>query len=385
MKLGIFTTHPIQYHVPLWRVLSKSKNLEVKVFYFSDVSIRGGLDPDFGVKLKWDIPLLEGYEYEFITKDADLSKPGKLLITELDKLFLKEKFDWMLIQGYTYGFERQIIKAKSKFKYRICIRGEFTNMPRDNSIVKKNFKKIYLRWFYKHIDSYCYIGQEAYEHLKSKNIKENILFFSPYAIDDELFQKQIEKFKRMESRQELGIKDNDIALLFSGKFIPRKMPMLLAEAIEMLNKKENVFLIMLGDGELKDEVERKLRPLLNDKLIMPGFVNQSSLGYYFCAADIFILPSNYETWGLVVNEAMQFGLPVIVSDKVGCKKDLVIPCKTGYIFPNNDATELSSMIEKLIENPGLIYTLGQEAKRLISKYSINNAINGILEAIDINE
>ena len=96
---------------------------------------------------------------------------------------------------------------------------------------------------------------------------------------------------------------------------------------------ERLHLILLGDGLLRDEVEAAAREALGERLTMPGFVNQRGLAAYFAAADVFVLPSAFETWGLVVNEAMQLGLPAIVSSAVGCHADLVIPEGTGMIFP----------------------------------------------------
>ena len=117
------------------------------------------------------------------------------------------------------------------------------------------------------------------------------------------------------------------------------------------------------------------------QLLMPGFVNQSQLGRYFAAADVFVLPSEFETWGLVINEAMQFGLPVIVSDRVGCRHDLVIPGETGEVFAFGDAEGLTAILDSFMNNPALMQHLGANCRRHVEKYSSECAANGLLKAI----
>lgn len=382
MRLNIFVTHPVQYHVPIWKSLANTSGLEVKVFYFSDISVRGYIDPGFGIKVAWDIPLLEGYEYHFISRDADIEKYRQLKISNIKELFEKHPSDFVLINGYMYSFERQIIRHAKEFNTRVILRGELTDNPRPSgSMIRKIGRDIYLKWFYKHVDKFCYVGEDAKKHLARMGIAPNRMFFSPYSVDDTLFIKQQKQLDRSECRLQLGISEDQFAFIFSGKMVPRKMPVFLAETILEIPEKYKIVLIILGDGIQKEMVENLLRPVLNNRLIMPGFVNQSQLGKYFMAADAFILPSNYDTWGLVVNEAMNFSLPVITSDAVGCRHDLVIPDSTGYIFQSGDIFSLKGAMLELLENPEKAREMGKKARQKISEYSISRSVEGILSAI----
>jgi len=116
---------------------------------------------------------------------------------------------------------------------------------------------------------------------------------------------------------------------------------------------------------------------------MPGFVNQTGICEYFKAADLFILPSRFETWGLVVNEAMIFDLPVIVSDQVGCREDLVLPGQTGDTFKNDQLESLVEVLDHLVCNRELIKEMGMNAGRHIRKYSTHNGAGGVLRAISV--
>lgn len=382
MRLNIFVTHPVQYHVPIWKSLANTSGLAVKVFYFSDISVRGYIDPGFGIKVAWDIPLLEGYEYHFISRDADIEKYRQLKISNIKELFEKHPSDFVLINGYMYSFERQIIRHAKEFNTRVILRGELTDNPRPGrSMIREIGRDIYLKWFYKHVDRFCYVGEDAKKHLVRMGIAPEKMFFSPYSVDDTLFLKQQKQLDRTECRLRLGISEDQFVFIYSGKMIPRKMPVFLAETILKIPENFKITLIMLGDGIQKELVENLLRPKLQSRLIMPGFVNQSELGKYFMAADVFILPSNYDTWGLVVNEAMTFSLPIITSDAVGCRHDLVVPKSTGFVFKSGDISSLKDVMLELLENPGKAREMGRKAQQKISEYSISKSVEGILRAI----
>ena len=147
---------------------------------------------------------------------------------------------------------------------------------------------------------------------------------------------------------------------------------------------DDAVLLYVGDGSLRSEIERRLRPRLQQRLIMPGFVNQSALGSFYAAADIFVLPSERETWGLVVNEAQQFALPVIVSDRVGCRHDLVVEGETGFVFPVGDLEALAARLRQLLASRGLRESMGAAGRqRVLTSYTPEAAVRGIATAMGL--
>ncbi len=382
LRLGIFVTHPIQYFAPLWRSLAATPGLDLTVFFFSDHSVRGGRDPGFGVDVAWDIPLLEGYAHRFVTRDADLSRPRGVAFTGALKELAQGGFDAVMIHGYMHRFERQVASAAARLGILSLLRGELTDRLRPGSHPARRLARdLYLRWLYRRIDRFCYVGAEAQAHLLRHGIARERMFYSPYSVDTELFASQIEHFDRAAARRELGIPPDQRVVLFSGKFIRRKNAGLVIEALEHLEETDRVTLILLGDGEEREALLRRGQALLGKRLIAPGFVNQSRIGYYYQASDLFVLPSRFETWGLVVNEAMQFGLPAVVSSRVGCHRDLVIPGETGAVFPEGDAGGLAVAIRDLIQDPEACETMGNRARQHISCFTTEKSIDGILEAL----
>ncbi len=383
-RLAVFATHPIQYQVPVWKALAAIPGLATVVHYFSDHSVRGEIDPGFGTNVAWDIPMLDGYEHRFIQRDA--YRKGKFRTGRFNpgKLLVEGRFDSVLLQGYINRFERAVAVSAKALNIKTVLRADFIDLGYHRGIFKSLVRPFYLRWFYKHIDAFCYFGKNGKRHLLNYNIPEDRTFFAPHSVDSALFHAQSSKFSRTNSRRFLGISDDETVLLFCGKLIPLKMPQLILDAVERLEMKDKLALIVVGDGPLRASFEERASTLFGQRLYMAGFVNQSKLGRYYSAADIFILPSEYETWGLVVNEAMYFGLPVIVSNRVGCHPDLVIEGKTGYVFAANDANDLAEKISLAAEDRRSLKRMGENAARHIGDYSTERGVQGILQAIGVH-
>lgn len=383
MKVGIFATHPVQYHVPLWRGLAAEADLKVKVFYFSDQGVTERVDPGFGQVVTWDVPLLDGYEHEFLQRDP-VEEVTRSRIPDLADFLARERFDVILLNGYMHRFARQLVSMKRRFGYRIVLRGEFTDVvetPR--AWWKQMLRDSYLRWFYRKIDHFCPIGSESVDHLQHRGIPAVRRTLTRYAVDDALIERQQSRFPREASREGLGLSSEMLLVLFSGKLIPRKQPLLLANAVAALAENPRLAVCYLGSGEQQSAVETLLRPLLGERLLMPGFVNQSELGRYFAAADVFVLPSAYDTWGLVVNEAMHWGLPCVVSDKTGCHRDLLVPGVTGFTHRWDRADELQSYLKRFLDEPDLAIRLGGNALARIEPYRIASTAADLGSALQV--
>jgi len=200
-------------------------------------------------------------------------------------------------------------------------------------------------------------------------------------------EKQRDRYlpQRLEVRQELGFNETHTIFIFSGKLIPKKDPLTLARALQALpeSRRQSVGLIVMGDGMLRPAFEAECRKALGHRVVFTGFVNQSHIGRYYTAADCLVLPSAWgETWGVVVNEAMQFGLPAIVSDRVGCHPDLVVEGQTGYVFPVGDLCKLRDCMLKTIDMlRGCREAVARRCRQQVSRYSSQEAVDGILRAV----
>jgi glycosyltransferase involved in cell wall biosynthesis len=140
-------------------------------------------------------------------------------------------------------------------------------------------------------------------------------------------------------------------------------------------------LLIAGDGPLRAEMQCRVAALHVPDVRFAGFLNQSELPSAYAVADAFVLPSKiHETWGLVVNEAMNFGLPVVVSDKAGCAADLVRSGANGLVVPHGDTAALAGAIARLVDEPDTRARFGVVSRRIIDRYSIESCADGIVAA-----
>ena len=351
-KLAVCTTHPIQYQAPVWRCLAQEEGIELKVFFASDFSVRGYKDRQFGVSFKWDQPLTEGYEHIFLGSDVKggfFSMGGKRLRLPLEEF----QPDVGLVCGYFPKYFLDAVMQLKRMKAKIMMRAELTDADHSRSRIKASIRDLAVRSFYRRIDHFISIGEHCRQHLDRMGIADSQISFGGYNVDDTLFGSHIKTFgsQRDDLRKKMGIEENTFVFLTCGKLIPKKNPLLLARAYRALQKthpKLRTKLIFLGDGELKEQTLAAVGEEAGKTVEVTGFVNQGEIGKYYAVADCAVLPSAFgETWGLVVNEAQIFGLPVIVSDRVGCFPDLVTP-ETGRVFPSGDESALLDALKSVI-------------------------------------
>ena len=318
-RVAIFNTHPIQYYAPIWRKLSQYDDLDVKVFYGSDLSIRGYQDHEFKTEVSWDTPILEGYKSIFLGGSRMIKRISffnPMPWSAIKTIFL-EKPDIVLITAYNSAFWYGIILAVRASGSSLLMRHEGSDQAFRRGLIKNIFRNIFLKYCYRLTKHFAVVGIPARRHFQKFGVKESRMTFSPFCIDTEWFENEKDKWMkcRSELRQSLGMNDDHIAVVFSGKLVEKKDPLLLLEAIKKIPEslRSTIHLVIAGSGPLLNELVSVAKPLLRHRFHPLGFLNQSKIGQAYAIGDIFVLPSRFEeTWGLVVNEALQFGLPVIV-------------------------------------------------------------------------
>lgn len=392
-KFFIFLSHPIHYHISVYKLLAKDKDLDLTVYFYSNFGLGKHIDPQFKTEIdfkKEDI--LEGYKYVFL---KNLSKVRNFkffdfINYEIPKIIWKEKPDYVLINSWSYFSDWLVIFSCLFSKAKLCLRSE---NPLCHEFRKAKWKirvkKIILGFLFKKVDLFFYIGEENKGFLKFYGADERKMIFTPYAVDNDYFQKEYERLKdkKEELRKELGIPIDSIIVLFVGKLISKKRPLDILKAYHLIIKenqqfKDKIYLLYVGDGGLKKEIENFVKENNLSNVKITGFVSQKEISKYYTIADIFVLPSDVgETWGLVVNEAMNFGLPIIVSDMVGCGPDLVKHGENGFIFKTGSIEELSDYLEKLMLNNELRKEFGQKSREIVKNYSYQKSAENILKAI----
>lgn len=390
LRVAVLATHPIQYQAPLWRGLALRPDLKLHVFFGSDISVRGYRDEGFGVKVQWDVPLLAGYEHTFLSRDPTLQRISfwQPRARGLRRHLRRFSPDVVLLTAYNSMFWIGALLQARSLGLPVVLRHEASDAAASRSPSKAFVRDLTLRGFYSQVARFAAIGTEARRHLGRLGIPADRIGWAPYCIDSVQVEEQVGQWRprRDELRAKLGIGAGDVALIFSGKLIRKKQPLLIFDAIERLppEKKQRIHLIVMGDGVLRTAVELKGREVLCARFHPSGFVNQSEMGRWYAAADCLVLPSQKgagETWGLVVNEALQFGLPAVVSDGVGCHPDLVEPA-TGRVFRSDSAHDFSRALietmDSLLRDRAATAAACQER---VGSFSLVAAERGLAEAL----
>ena len=355
IKIAIISSHPIQYNAPLFALMNKEPEIDLKVFYtWGEAALGPKYDPDFGKEIEWDIPLLDGYNYTFLKNTA--KEPGShhfngIINPTLNKEIEAGSPDVVWVWGWSFDSH---LKALRYFKGKLPVwfRGDSTLLDEPKGFsIRKTARRVFLKWVYKHIDKAFYVGTHNKAYFNVHGLKENQLVYAPHAIDNDRFADPTGKFEEEAKlwRNKLGIDEKSKVLLFVGKFEAKKNPFFFKELIEK-SENEGIVGIMVGNGSL----ELNLKKNASKNLFFLPFQNQSKMPVVYRLADALILPSKgpSETWGLALNESLASGTPIIASDKCGGAIDL-LNASNGYLLKidNSDFKSLKSWIEQFdIEN-----------------------------------
>jgi glycosyltransferase involved in cell wall biosynthesis len=382
-KLAILTSHPIQYQAPLFRKLATHPRLDLMVYFCSDYGVTEKADPEFGIRFKWDIPLLEGYPFKFLKNYSSNPSPRRalgLLNPGIFRELKNNRYDGIVLHGYNSAMSYIAYLAAWATKTPAIFRGETVLRPNRPWPVRLG-KWALLKILFPGTEAFLTIGSRSQEFYQYYGVSEEQMFFTPYAVDNEFFSEscRAERQRKDLTKQKLGIPPDHSVVLFCGKFVPKKRPMDVLDAFQRLACPAT--LVYVGDGPLRPEVERAAQPLPNVHFM--GFQNQSQLPRFYALADVFVLPSSDEEVSpLVVNEAMSCQLPLVISDAVPSAIDFVRQGENGFIYPMGDIAALAGRLEELLADPGRRAAMGQRSLEIISAWNYDTCMEGIVKALE---
>lgn len=385
IRLAILASHPIQYQAPLFRALSRVPNLDAEVLFCCKWGLEKYIDPGFGQAIAWDIPLVEGYKHRFLsnlhpnsspTGFFNLSNPGAAAAV------FRRDFDAVFIHGWAFSTNWMCWAAAALRNVPVLLRGESSIVldPREGRSIRKRFL---LSLLFRRVSAFLSIGSNNTEFYRSFGIPDHKIYLAPFSVDNSFFFSAADNLEpqRSEYRAEIGVQNDAPVVLFSGKLQRRKRPMDVLEAYGRIASESDAWLVFVGDGELRAELERYTQAHHLKRVRLLGFKNQTEISKAYSAADIFVLPSDFETWGLVVNEAMCFGLPIITSDRVGASADLVRDKYNGYVYRAGDVNGLAERLRGLVNDAPLRRRMGGHSKELISLWGVEQTAAGIVRAV----
>lgn len=368
--------HPIQYFAPLYRELARRPEIDLTVAFWSDMGARSYTDPGFSSDVQWDVPVREGYRHWFLAGPACTRSLG------VASAVLARRCDVVWIHGYSSPGAWLVVASCSARGVPVFIREEATLLdPRPAA--KRLVKALVLPILFRLVHGLC-IGHQNRRYFERYGLRGRRLFLARYSVDNAFFRKQAAVLapERDAIRRSFGLRPDQPVVLFCGKLIPKKDPLLLLRAFATVRRAVPCSLLIAGDGPLRAEAEELVRREPVPDVLITGFLNQSELPRAYAAADVAVLPSaERETWGLVVNEAMNFGLPVVVSDRVGCAADLVHDGENGSVFPAGSADALAGALRRLVADLPRCRRWGERSRTIAGDYDLSVTADEIVRAV----
>jgi glycosyltransferase involved in cell wall biosynthesis len=392
-RLAYLVSHPIQYQAPLLRRIAREPGIDLTVLYGSDFSVRGYKDEGFGVDVKWDIPLLEGYRSEFLPALRDNRTEGTFspisrgITHRLAQGAGGAPFDAVWVHGYATVNQIHAILAAKSLGLPVIVRAESWLSDRPRSGLKLAAKQVFFAALKHLIDAVLVTGQpnRAYwEHYLGPDFP---MFPMPYAVDNQWFQARAQQAAtgRAEMQARFALDPARPVILFASKLQTRKHCNDLIAAYAKLSpapgRQPHPYLLIVGDGEERAALEQQAKATGFSSIHFAGFVNQSEMPRFFDLASVFVLPSRHEPWGLIVNEVMNAARAVIVSSDVGCAADLITGGVEGFVYPVRDVDALADALRKVFATPETAAAMGANALARISNWGFEQDVAGLHQAI----
>lgn len=387
ISLLIIESHPVQYRTPVYAYLNKICPGEIHVVFASDFSVRGSHDAGFATSFAWDSDLLAGYPSTVLDVSLEHSPRGwnDLKAPGLSRLIRRLKPKAILLNSLNYRFDYFAYLLAILYRIPVWMRCETQDQALSRSHLKSLLRSAYYLLLYKGINTAFSIGELNRLHWLKHGLKSPQLRYARYCTPDRTFDlSEVQKIDRRKNvRNRFGIDQSQIVVSFFGKLIPKKDPELLFQALPFLPKKlrHNLAFLFVGSGELLSKLETRAAAAKSDHGVatfFPGFINQSSLVDWYLASDVVVLPSRRagETWGLVVNEALQAGCAVAVSDAVGCSADFG-SLERFRTIPVGSEQNLAQALIELAQYPRSF----DWAREVSRQYSIEAAAQAFATAI----
>jgi glycosyltransferase involved in cell wall biosynthesis len=386
-RILIIASHPVQYGGPLYRLMAQDPRLEIQVSYCSMHGVETSFDPGFGTDVAWDIPLLDGYSWVQVNNNSPKPQLGNfwgLINLGLWQQIVKNNFDAVIIYtGYTYASFWIAAIATKWVGSKLLFSSDASEIePRNRQKWKTLLKSLVIPRIYQLADIVMVVSTLGKQMVQNLGIPERQIALTPFTVDNNRWLSDASQVDICTVRQQWNIPETANVLLFCAKLQDWKRPQDVLKAFAKANV-EDSYLVFVGEGPLKSALIAEVESLgLIDRVKFLGFVNQSQLASIYRSANLFILASDYEPFGLVVNEAMLCGCPVIVSDRVGSRADLVKKGETGFIYPCGNIAALTTILQNVLGDREQLQTMGIAATKLMESWSPYQYTEAIVNALE---
>jgi glycosyltransferase involved in cell wall biosynthesis len=384
-RVAVLASHPIQYAAPFFRYVAQQGAVDLTVFYASRQGVTQYVDPGFGRPVRWDVELLSGYRSLFLPgPDRRVNGFFSLICPRIVPEVLRGGFDAVLLPGYGHAYYLLGLLAAALAHTPVLLRGETHDQQARPRNARRAIRNALLPWLLSRVDAFLAIGTPQRAFAEHFGVPPERIFLTPYGVDNDFFAigAAAHRAERTARLTGLGLDATAPVVLYAAKLIERKRPGDLLDAYARLRDRGvQASLLVVGDGPLKASLNLRALALGLEGIRFLGFQNQSEILAWYGISDVFALPSAEEAWGLVVNEAMCAGLPVIATRETGSSYDLVQPGVTGFTYLAGDVRSLTDHLTTLCADRDLRQRMGRASLERIRKWSFAEAHDGLVAAL----
>jgi len=245
------------------------------------------------------------------------------------------------------------------------------------------------RYLYTHSDAVVVYGEHVKRFLVAEGVQPEKIFVTTHAVDNEFFVREVSEEEKSALRERLGISADQKVVLYLGRLEEIKGLPEVIQAFAWLPETQNAVLVLAGEGSMRGELEKQVESLeIQDRVRFAGYTQQADSVAFYAIADVFVLnsvttPQGKETWGLVVNEAMLQGVPVVASDAVGAAAGgLVRDGWNGYIVPEGNIQSLSDAISRVLQDPALREQMSRNAREIMKDWNNETMVASFRQAVE---
>lgn len=392
-KIVIVAPTCFYYQVPLFQELNNHPNIDLTVYFCSDEGISGqDVKTVYGSDEGWEIvgkPLI-GYKYIFLPNQSPRGSYLKSLVGLANfrvwNQLKQDQPDAVVIMSWMNPTWWLAFLACVRFRFPVFFMTD-ANFSAENSksFLRSTIKRILLgKLLFPATSGFLCAGtenQRLYSHYGVQS-KKLISFAYSWGYSTLISEADRLQGEKIALRQQFGLPLDAIIILYCGRLSPEKGSIELIEAYNEISS-PNKALLLVGDGPLRQRMGTIAELHNLESIYFMGFQNRNNIAKFYMMSDMLVLPSHRETWGLVVNEALCFSLPVVVSDQVGAGVDLVNPGENGYVFHAGDVTDLSTQISKLFDmSDEHRKAMGKKSLDLITEWSNRDLATPFIKYLD---
>jgi len=356
-RVAIVTPVPFHYQAPLYRELARHPGMDLVVYFCSDETLKGA-DVSRMYRAQGRMgaseALTSGYSWKLLRNASPVPSfvygPVGLVNPDIWREIQSGRFDAVLLQAWNNVTWWLAFLAAESCHVPVLWMTDASILTEAGAPFWTKFLKTLLlkRLMFKRAAAFLTSSEVNERFYAAYGVPRGKMVRMPYTWGYEWLLAEADALRpqRLFHRRALGIRDDELVLLYVGRLSREKGLFDLLRAHQQNGQRTH--LVLVGDGPLRRPLERFARRLHLDRVRFMGFQGREALPRFYAIADSLVLPSEKEPWGMVVNEAMCFGLPVIVSDQVGAAPELILEGENGWVVPAGDPAQLAARIAQLM-------------------------------------